>query len=839
MSSLWYFKMAWRDGRSHFRRFFLFAASITIGIAALVSIKSFGDAIQISIDNQSKTLLGADLVLEASYPFNDSYNATFDTLSFEKAEQVRFSSMVLAPKSGLSRLVQVRAIEGDFPFYGELILSNPEKRLKDLKGNQVFIDENLAELLSITVGDSLKVGSVSFEIATLVEKIPGEAAVAAFVGPRVFIPFAQLEETQLVQKGSRVTYEKFYKVENAEKIATNLKEKAADDRIRIQTVEGRKRSLGRALDNLYSFLNLVGFIALLMGAVGVGSSVQVYARQKKTTIAILRCLGVSSTQALIIFIIQISFMGLIGALIGTLIGVSIVPLFPLLFSDFIPVTIESSISFWALTKGFGIGLLLTLLFALLPLIQARRTSPLATLRISDEMPSIWNDLLHWITVSAIVATLFVFTFLQTNSWLSAILFCIGLAISFSILALTANGLMTLTRKFFPSNASFTTRQGLANLFRPNNQTLLLLVSIGLGAFLIMTLLLTQQQLLNQLDITAQQSDTNMVLFDVQTDQKETAIQLLEKNGMPLRAATPIVTMTLSEINGESVQKISEDTTKSIRSWALKREYRSSYRDYLARSESLTEGEFIGQSNLASQPIPITVEEFIVRDLSISIGDTLVWDVQGIPIQTYITGIRKVDWQRVEPNFYVIFPVGILENAPQFWVLLTQFTTKEQSNAVKKDLVSKIPNVSVIDLNVILDTVDTILKKISLAIQFMAFFSMLTGIIVLISSILSSRFQRVKESVLLRTLGASKKQIEHILLSEFLFIGILATATGLILSVLATWSLTEFVFQTSFSFDFVLILGGFIGTAFFIVGIGWLNSRGLSEEPPLRILRNEA
>ncbi|NCP83607.1 MAG: ABC transporter permease, partial [Bacteroidetes bacterium] len=223
-----------------------------------------------------------------------------DTLSFEKAEQVRFSSMVLAPKSGLSRLVQVRAIEGDFPFYGELILSKPGIRLKDLKGNQVFIDENLAQLLSITIGDTLKVGLVSFEIAALVEKIPGEAAVAAFVGPRVFIPLERIEETQLVQKGSRVTYEKFFKVENAEQIATNLKKKASDDRVKIQTVEGRKRSLGRALDNLYSFLNLVGFIALLMGAVGVGSSVQVYARQKKTTIAILRCLGVSSTQALTI-----------------------------------------------------------------------------------------------------------------------------------------------------------------------------------------------------------------------------------------------------------------------------------------------------------------------------------------------------------------------------------------------------------------------------------------------------------------------------------------------------------------------------------------------------------
>jgi putative ABC transport system permease protein len=838
MSSLWYFKMAWRDGRSHLKRFFLFAASITIGIAALVSIQSFSDAIQISIDNQSKTLLGADLVLEASFPIDSSYNATFDTLNYQKAEQVRFASMVLAPKTGLSRLVQVRAIEGDFPFYGELILSDQTKRLKDLKGNQAFIDENLADLLSVQVGDSIKVGSLNFEITTLVQKIPGEAAVAAFVGPRVFIPLPRLEETQLIQKGSRITYENFYKVNDAETIAKNLKNKAEDDRVRIQTVEGRKQSLGRALDNLYSFLNLIGFVALLMGAVGVGSSVQVYARQKKTTIAILRCLGVSSTQALAIFIIQISFMGIVGALIGTLIGVSVVPLFPILFSDFLPVTIESGISFFALGKGFGIGLLFTMLFALLPLIQARRTSPLATLRISEIVPSVWNDILHWITVSAIVSTLLAFTFFQTNSWINALIFCIGLSISFSILALTAKGLMMLTRKFFPSNASFTLRQGLANLYRPNNQTLLLLVSIGLGAFLIMTLLLTQQQLLKQLDITAQQSDTNMVLFDVQTDQKETAISILEKNKMPLRASTPIVTMNLVEINGLSVQQIMEDTTRDIRKWALRREYRSSYRNALAKSETLTSGEFVSNSDLSAQPIPITVEEFLVRDLAVSIGDTLVWDVQGIPIQTYISGIRKVDWQRVEPNFYIIFPAGILENAPQFWVLLTQFTTKEQSNAVKKDLVTKIPNVSVIDLNVILDTVDSILQKIALAIQFMAFFSMLTGVIVLISSILSSRFQRVKESVLLRTLGASKKQIEQILLSEFFFIGFLATATGLVLAVVATWSLTVFVFESTFEPNFVLIFGGFIVTALLTITIGWFNSRGLSDEPPLQVLRNE-
>lgn len=838
MPKFWYLTMAWRDGRAHLKRFFLFTISITVGIAALVSVQSFGDAIEDAINEQSKSLLGADLVFESSFPSKDFFKQALDTVSYEEAEQVQFASMVFAPKTDLSRLVQVRAIQGNFPFYGEMRMSDPSRNNGNLKENEVYIDDNLSHLLSIGVNDSLKVGAQTFIIKALVEKMPGEAAVAAFAGPRVFIALSELEKTGLIQKGSRITYQYYYKLDKANELFQALNKDAEEKRIRIQTVESRKRSIGSAMDNLYSFLNLVGFIALLLGAVGVGSSVQVYAKQKKNTIAILRCLGLSSIQALRIFIIQLILMGFFGAITGTLLGVSIVPLFPFIFSDFLPVAIDTSISLTALGKGFGLGLLFTFLFALIPLLQARRTSPLATLRIAETPLSVWTDFLHWITVSSITATLFTFSFLQTKSILSALAFSLGLAVAFLLLTSVAKLLMVAVRKFFPSGASFEIRQGLANLYRPNNQTLLLLVSIGLGAFLIMTLLQTQYLLINQLDITSQQSQTNMVLFDVQTDQVETAEQILIQNGMKLNRSTPIVGMRLEQMGQRKVTDMLSDSTLTIRKWALRREYRSSYRSELAESEKLIEGEFIGEWNFDNQPIPITVEKQIVGDLNLSLGDTLTWDVQGVSVQTFISGIREVDWQRVEPNFYVIFPSGILEAAPQFWVMLTHFDSQTQSIAVKKVLVNQIPNVSVIDLDVILDTVDSILSKISIAIQFMALFSMVTGMVVLISSLFSTRFQRIRESVLLRTLGALKNQIQKILIYEFLFVGFLATATGLVLSMAATWSLAHFVFNSTYTPNFVYILSGFFVICGFILFIGFMNSRGLLDTPPLEVLRNE-
>ncbi|TNE70880.1 FtsX-like permease family protein [bacterium] len=835
----WYFKMAWRDGRANIFRFFLFVASITVGIAALVSIQSFSDTIQESIDNQSKSLLGADLVLEQSAPFPDDIWPLFDSVFYDKSAQVRFASMVLLQRNGLSRLVQVRAFEGKFPYYGEMIFDPESKNLSTLSSNETYIDESLALVLDAQIGDSLKVGSRYFKISAIIGKIPGEAAVAAFVGPRVYIPLSQLDETNLIQKGSRITYELFFQLDGAQEFANTNEAYFKEQKIRAQTVEGRKRQLGRTLDNLYAFLNLVGFIALLLGAIGVGSSIQVYAKQKKTSIALLRCLGVSSKSALLIFVIQIGIMGLIGALVGAVLGMSLVPIFPFIFGDFLPISIQSGFSFWAILKGFSIGFNFTILFALLPLIQIRRTSPLATLCIAENPESAWKDPWHWVLVILIAFALLGFSYLQIKSAINALFFTIAMLFSFLLLTGLAKGLMWMVRRFFPSKASFTIRQGLANLYRPNNQTLLMLVSIGLGTFLISTLLLTQNQLLNELNVTSRKTDTNMVLFDVQNDQKELAEQTLIELGMPVTSTVPIVTMALESINGITIKELSEDTTRKVSRWALRREYRTSYRNRLNESEKLLSGTFVEQAELSNQPIPITIEKGLVDDLNIQLGDTLGFDVQGISIQTYLSGIREVDWQRVEPNFFVIFPSGILENAPQFWVISSRFESTEQASMAKRDLVNRIPNVSIIDLNLILDTINGIVDKVSLAIQFMALFSVMTGIIVLISSLITSRFQRIKESVLLRTIGASRKQIEQIQLSEFIFIGLLAAATGIVLAVGATWLLTQFIFKSGYSFDYITVITSFVGICVITISVGWLNTRGMLDTPPLETLRSEA
>ncbi|MDZ7691238.1 MAG: FtsX-like permease family protein [Balneolaceae bacterium] len=290
------------------------------------------------------------------------------------------------------------------------------------------------------------------------------------------------------------------------------------------------------------------------------------------------------------------------------------------------------------------------------------------------------------------------------------------------------------------------------------------------------------------------------------------------------------------LNGRTIKEIREDTTSEARGWALDREYRSTYRDSLVDSETLVEGEWVGHADSASGDIvPVSAAQEIVEDLAAEIGDTLTFNVQGVPIQTRIASIRKVDFRRVQPNFFMLFPKGVLEEAPQIGVIVARTSGQEASAKLQQQVVAKYPNVSAIDVGLILETLNEFLGKISFVIQFMALFSILTGLIVLASSVAISRFQRIKESVLLRTLGASKRQIIQILSIEYFFLGVLGAFTGLILSVASTWLLGYFYFDLTFVPNlWVIFLGTFLIAGLTIL-IGMLNSRNVYQRPPLEVL----
>lgn len=836
---LWLLKMAWRDSRKNRKKLLLFISSIVLGIAALVSISSFGENLKKAVNEQSKSLLGADLSIQSSIPFSETTKILFDSLvGGEQATEISFSSMAFFPKNDGTRLSQIRALEGNFPFYGNFE-TEPKSAYSELfLKSGALVDHSLMIQFELEKGDSVKLGEKTFEILGELRKVPGQAAVGGIIAPRIYIPLSALNETNLIQFGSRATFKQFFKFAaefQTDSLVKKIQPILVEKQLRSRTVESQKRGFERVLSNLYQFLSLAAFTALILGSIGVASSVSIYIRQKITTIAILRCLGAGIGQTFNIYLLQTIFMGLVGSIFGVILGVGSQNLIPLVLKDFLIVDIDFSISLVTIFKSFSIGIGITILFSLLPLISIRKVSPLTALRNSCEMQES-GDLLKWLVYLSIVVVVIVLGIFQTQDLIKGLAFAGGLGFAFGTLAGFSKLLIFLIKKFFPKSWNYVFRQSLANLYRPNNQTLILTLAIGLGTFLIATLQQTQVTLLNQISLTGSKNKPNLVIFDIQSDQNEELKLLLKSENLPIVENIPIVTMRLKSVKGIDVEVLKEDSTQTIPRWALRREYRVTYRDSIISTEELWEGNFITEKITENNSIFVSLEKGIARDLGLKLGDEITFDVQGIPIQTFVGSVREVDWQRVQPNFFVVFPKGILEEAPQTFVTVTIAPNTETAVNFQMKAVKNFPNVSVVDLALVLRTVDSILEKVSFVIQFMALFSILTGLVVLASAVITTRFQRVRESVLLRTLGASEAQILTILHLEYLYLGTLSSFAGISLSLIASWVLSEFVFKTTFIPSFGTLGLIFLTVVFLTILIGMLNSRGIAKRPPLEILR---
>ena len=839
-------KLAWRDSRRQRGRLLLFVSSIIIGIAALVAINSFSENLQKDINGQARELLGADLAIIGLTPPNPSVRRTLDSVNDAAATArtslVSFLSMAYFPKGGGTRPVNVKAVRGVYPFYGKLETEPAAAAATFQNDRKALIDNTLRLQFDLHVGDSVKIGEQTYQIAGSILSAPGRAGIGASIAPAVFLPLAALDSANLLQRGSRVEYSFFYKLNptaDAENLVKNIKPTLETEKYNLETVADRKRSTNAAFGQLGDFLNLVGFIALLLGCLGVASAVNIYVKDKLPTVAILRTLGASGRQAFLIFLIQIASMGFIGALVGALLGTAIQRVLPIVLKDFLPIeTVSNDPSVSAVLLGIVTGVAVSVLFALLPLLQIRRTSPLRVLRSGFESVENQRDMWRYVVIGLISAFIFGFTFLQTKSVKSSFIFIGGVAAALGLLAGVAWLMMWILRRRILRGLSYSVRQSIANLYRPQNQTMTLVVSIGLGTMLISTLLLIQQLLLKQISFAGSGSQPNMILFDIQPQQRDSVAQLITANAMPLIQRVPIVTIRMEELNGVTRSQFLKDSLSKIPRWVFEREYRVTYRDTLIDSEKLTEGTLPPHGRLPDGTVGITLAATIAENMQAKVGSKILFNVQGALVSTTVTGIREVDFGRVQTNFLVLFPSGILDAAPQFHVVVSRVTSAEQSAKFQQSLVRTFPNVSVVDLTQILKTVDEVLTKISFVIRFMAFFSILTGIVVLISSVYLSKFQRIKESVLLRTIGANRRTILTINGLEYFWLGSLATLAGVGLSLLAAFSLSKFVFKVPFVVDWLPLLATPATITALVVGIGLWSARRVVSASPLEVLRAE-
>src|ERR1039458_7238126 len=560
--SSWTWRMAWRDTRTSRGKLALYSCSIVLGIAALAAIGSLGSNLERAIEEQTKTLLGADLVLRSQDAFTPEGEQLIQTLGGEQSREASFATMVYFPRTEGTRLVQVHALSGGFPFSGKLETAPAGA---GEKFRQAKCSENLRKQFDARVGDGIRTGNFTTNMAGRLQKVPGETVALSAIAPRVYISMDDLPRTGLLQPGSlarHAVYFKFGPDIDVPALVERIRPQLEKLRLGHDTVEERKRDLGRSMDNLYHFLNLVGFIALLLGGVGIASAIHVHIKQKLGTVAVLRCLGGSVAQTFAIYLAQGMALGLFGAVLGGGLGLAIQSTLPKVMADFIPFTFQFHTAWLAIGRAMAIGFGICLMFALLPLLTVRRVSPLAAIRVSFEPQLARRDPLRWLAGACLAAGVIGFALMQSRDWRIGLGFSIGLGLVFGVLTITAKLLVATTRKFVPAKLPFAVRQGVANLHRPNNRSLLLLLSLGLGTFLMVSLHLVQQVLLKQLISSSGKNRPNAVLFDIQALQLEPLTKLIRSLDLPLLDEAPIVTMRLSSVKGRSVDSLLSNSGKS-------------------------------------------------------------------------------------------------------------------------------------------------------------------------------------------------------------------------------------------------------------------------------------
>jgi len=492
-------KMAWRDTRASRRRLLLFSLAIVLGVAALVGVGSVRDNLRAAVADQTKALLGADLVVTARAALPPEAEAFLATLGGEQAREITFNSMLAVPgPAGGARLVQVRALAGAFPFYGEFVLQPADARRSLAAGAHALVEATLLTQYGLAPGATIRLGAGAFTVTGGLLSVPGENAVFATLAPRVFIPLAAVGDTALLQPGSLARHRFYFKFApgtDVGALVARVRGRFRELRLGFDTVESR----GRAIDGVNSFLMLVGFASLFLGAIGVASAIHAHVSRKLPTVAVLRCLGASARTAFAIYLVQGVGLGLCGALLGALLGVAAQLALPLLLRDFLPFAFPFAVSWPAVAQGVGAGLVISVLAALFPLLAVRRVSPLRAIRSGyAEGAERGQDPWRWVLGAVLVGLVFGFALWQTGRVRWGVGFGAALLAGFLLLAGLARLLVAATRRLRLRGLPFAWRQGVANLHRPNNRTVLLLVSLGLGTFLLMTLHLARTGVLGQL-----------------------------------------------------------------------------------------------------------------------------------------------------------------------------------------------------------------------------------------------------------------------------------------------------------------------------------------------------
>ncbi|MGE0129798.1 MAG: ABC transporter permease [Blastocatellales bacterium] len=844
-------KLAWREMRASWHRLLFFFICIAVGVGSIVALRSLVQNVKAAVGRESRSLLTADVQASSGSPWNAETKAVLEryykspeveahTETLETATMLRSVSNTNTPP----KMVELKAVQPQFPFYGEMGLAGGAKYSHGLlKDRGALVKQNLLTALNLKIGDQVRIGDLDFTVRGVVESEPGSGMNAFSFGPRVIVDYDDAVAAGVNKLGSRVRYRALFKTREGgmEPLLAGLqRDLRKQSHVGVRSFRYSQDRMSESLTQVEDYLSLIGLIILVLGGIGISSVTRVFVEQKMKTIAILKCLGGKNTRVLGAYLAQILTLGLLGSLMGLLFAKVVTTLLPKVFASSIPFNVEFGLTLQAALQGLGVGMLISLLFSLVPLLEIRRIKPILVLR---SLTAAGKRRFDWVRLFAgllVVIGLIALASWQAGSLRIGGIFLAALAGMTLTLDLAAVVLMKFVRGF-KHVPSFSVRQGINSLYRPGNQTRTILIAVGLGVFFVVAVRSLQLNLRQEfaLDMNALRAD--MYLIEIQPDQRAGVEEIAAKYMGSKPQIIPTISARIAKISrGEAnLDSVRPGENRGGRVGMMGREYIVTYRSHVEDSEKVIAGKFWDSALPAGSEPEVSIEELLHRELGLNVGDTMTFNVQGRQITARVANIREVDWRNARTGFLVVFRPGPLDKAPAKFISAIKGPADTTQRAqMQRDLVDKYPNVSVVDVRDIIEIARGIVQNVSLAVSFVGGFVFLSGLLILIGSIAMTKFHRLYESAILKTLGAKRKLIIATLLVEYGALGLLAGLLGSSAAIALTWAVSKHALKLNWHFIPSVNLLGVAVAAVLVVVVGVLSSWDVMIKKPLGILRAE-
>lgn len=838
-------RMALREIRASWRRLLFFFICIAIGVGSIVALRSVIQSVRTALAGEARSLLAADLLLTSNNPFTPR---VVETLAREqragrvvsRSESVELSTMVRpdGAQEG-ARMVELRAVQPEFPMYGRLRLQDGRPYTHALlRSRGALVRPELLAQFGLAVGDRILIGKAAFEVRGVIAAEPGRRIGAFSLGPRVLIDHADLPATGLLSFGSRANYQYLLRVPDAdvEALHTDLRRVLANEFVGVRSYRRTEDQMSEDLMRSENYLSLVGLVVLILGGIGVSSVTRVFIQQEIRSIAILKCVGSTSAQILAVYVTQVILLGIAGSLLGVGLAAAAVAAVPVVVGSRVDMLqIEYGLTVSATTQGVAVGLLVSLLFSLVPLLEVRRVKPSLLLR-QDVPPAQRFDWLKWSATGIVTAALVAVAAWQAGSLRVGLVLCGGFIATAFVLHLAGAALVRAVQPLRHSR-SFALRQAVLHVARPGNQTRVILLAVGLGTFFILGVRGLQENLLRDFSVQVGEDAPDMFLIDIQPDQRAALASFLDRqNGdAPAPRLLPVLRARVVGVRGRNVNLESYEEVRGRGS--LSREYTVTYRPALEANEQLLEGRWWDGSTRT--PL-VSIEERLRDRFQIQVGDEMRFDVLGRIVTARVASVRRVDWRDFRAGgFMLVFSPGTFGGAPHTYISALQGPRESSARgAMQAELVAAFPNVSVIDLREVLDTIRAVIDNVTLGVTVVGALVLLSGALILVGAVSMTKFRRVYEAAILKTLGASSRLIATMLLLEYGVLGAIAGTVGSVGAIALSWAVGTYALDLSYAPTPLLTLSGVVLTTIFVAAIGVLASLDVLRHKPLATLRAE-